>query len=196
MATTRPGTPMATTRPKTKSEQGKALVRSMQTPVPSSTTSRSVASASLTTTRPVTPMTTPMRNHSGEIDFVSNNGHKLELQTDGNLIIRSPSGSTSWSSFSGGKGTAPYKLDLRTGGNLSVTDTKNFVVWKSNSGNKGTAPYRAIVQDSGHLFIYDSKNALIWSSNAPAPTTPAPTTPTPYVEEFSVQVQEIGDWTW
>eukprot|EP00831_Metopus_contortus_P007246 TRINITY_DN12771_c0_g1_i4.p1 TRINITY_DN12771_c0_g1~~TRINITY_DN12771_c0_g1_i4.p1 ORF type:complete len:127 (+),score=46.03 TRINITY_DN12771_c0_g1_i4:43-423(+) len=54
---------------------------------------------------------------------------KLEMQSDGNLVLYSGGSKIIWASNSAGKGTAPYHLELQDDGNLVIYDKSHKAVW-------------------------------------------------------------------
>src|SRR3990167_3129897 len=94
----------------------------------------------------------------------ANNTCKVNMQTDGNLVIYDASGSPVWSSGTNGKGVPPYRLTMQNTGNLVVQDSQSSVLWQTNTAGKGTPPYKAVMQNDCNFVIYDSNGTPIWAS--------------------------------
>ena len=60
-------------------------------------------------------------------------GRKLELQTDGNLVLRDGNGEINWLTNTPGKGSGGYYLLLQNDANLVLYDKTNKSIWASNT---------------------------------------------------------------
>jgi len=87
--------------------------------------------------------------------------YKLALQTDGNLVVYSPSRAI-WSSVTLG-GYAATRLALQTDGNLVLYNNAGQSVW--HSGTYGKGPARLTIQPDGNLVLYNGLNEVLWYSN-------------------------------
>ena len=75
-------------------------------------------------------------------NLISTNGFwKLNLQEDGNLVLKDANEIPIWASGSNGKGTSPYLLKIQEDGNLVIYDSKNSSIWTSDTNGKGTGPF-------------------------------------------------------
>ena len=60
-------------------------------------------------------------------------GRKLELQTDGNLVLRGGDNQINWVSNTPHKGAGGYYLLLQNDANLVIYDKNNRSVWSTNT---------------------------------------------------------------
>lgn len=99
-------------------------------------------------------------------NLISTNGFwKLNLQEDGNLVLKDANEIPIWASGSNGKGTSPYLLKIQEDGNLVIYDSKNSAIWTSDTNGKGTGPFNFSLQGDGNLVLYDSSGKPIFTSN-------------------------------
>jgi LysM repeat protein len=118
---------------------------------------------------------------AGEYLTSPNGKYKAGLTTNGELVVRGPSGKV-WSS--GTEGAAIVATELRADGNL-VLRTPDGQAWASNTAGEGV---RLVIQDDRNLVIYGADGTPLWSAGcvlteeeqAPAPVAEAPA---PVVEE-------------
>ena len=84
----------------------------------------------------------------------------LQLQADGNLVLRDGSGAVTWSSHTAGRGA---RLDMLWSGNLVIVDKAESIVFQTSTGAHAAA--YAILHDSGSLALY-WQGTLLWSSSS------------------------------
>ena len=84
----------------------------------------------------------------------------LQLQADGNLVLRDGSGAVTWSSHTTGRGAM---LDMLWSGNLVIVDKAESIVFQTSTGAHAAA--YAILHDSGSLALY-WQGTLLWSSSS------------------------------
>ena len=84
----------------------------------------------------------------------------LQLQADGNLVLREGSGAVTWSSRTAGRGA---RLDMLWNGNLVIVDKAESIVFQTSTGAHAAA--YAILHDSGSLALY-WHGTLLWSSSS------------------------------
>jgi hypothetical protein len=103
-------------------------------------------------------MTAPRTLQSGQ-SLVSTNGRSVNMQTDGNLVVRS--GATAlWSTNTWGKPGA--YLAIQGDGNL-VIRRNGVVLWSSGTYNTG-AHNLFVIQGDGNLVLYSGTKA-VWNSH-------------------------------
>jgi len=85
--------------------------------------------------------------------------YNLHLQTDGNLVLYSPTGAI-WASHT--DGSKAIRLAMQTDGNLVLYNAQGRPVWNSGTAGRGASSLN--VQPDGNLVIYNSQNAT-WASN-------------------------------
>lgn len=88
---------------------------------------------------------------------------RLILQTDGNLVLYSPT-QVLWSTGTNGKQIA--FLALQPDGNLVLYDHSAQPLWASNTDRSGLT--RLIVQPDGNLVLYDQSNIPRWNTGTGA----------------------------
>jgi len=92
--------------------------------------------------------------------IVSANGaYILSVQTDGNLIIYSSNGSSTWSTGSGGRATSVYSLQYQANGNLLLTDSNNNTIYSFITNNTTTST-KLTLTNNGNLILYNGSNAV------------------------------------
>lgn len=84
----------------------------------------------------------------------------LQLQADGDLVLRGGSGQISWSSRTAGRGA---RLDMLWNGNFVVVDKTESIVFQTSTSAHAAA--YAILHDSGLLALY-WQGTLLWSSSS------------------------------
>jgi hypothetical protein len=85
--------------------------------------------------------------------------YNLHLQTDGNLVLYSPTGAI-WASHTDGSNA--IRLAMQTDGNLVLYNAQGRPVWYSGTAGRGASSLN--VQPDGNLVIYNSRSAT-WASN-------------------------------
>ena len=94
-----------------------------------------------------------------------NSKYRLEMQTDGNLVMyRNEDGLVSWHTHTNGKGSPPYILDMQTDNNLVVYAAGHNPTWDSRTNGTGVSGARAVLQDDGKFVIYDGAQNVLWAS--------------------------------
>ncbi|HEY9880534.1 MAG TPA: peptidoglycan DD-metalloendopeptidase family protein [Leptolyngbyaceae cyanobacterium] len=78
------------------------------------------------------------------------NGYRLSFQSDGNLVLYTPSNSAIWAT--GTVGNSAGKLAIQSDGNIVLYDNSNRPMWATNTaGNPGAF---LAVQTDGNLVVY------------------------------------------
>ncbi|MFI0941852.1 FG-GAP-like repeat-containing protein [Streptomyces sp. NPDC021020] len=89
---------------------------------------------------------------------------KLTMQSDGNLVITNNSGTSVWSTHTGGNPGATARM--QADGNLVVCAADgSTTLWTSNTPQPGGY---ALLQDRGNLVVYNVKGQSLWSSGSAA----------------------------
>lgn len=101
--------------------------------------------------------------------------NRLTMQTDGNLVLRSPSRAL-WTSNTAGRPGA--LLTLQTDGNLVLRDAAGAARWTTHTTDVATLT----VQSDGNLVARTSAGAVRWASGTatPPPAAPAPASAGPW----------------
>ncbi len=89
-----------------------------------------------------------------------NKKYKMVLQTDGNLVVYSPTKAI-WNSRTWG--TAVKRLDMQPDGNLVLYDQNKKPLWHTSTWGKGAS--RLVMQDDGNLVVYSASGAPTWHTN-------------------------------
>jgi hypothetical protein len=84
----------------------------------------------------------------------------LEMQSDGNLVLRGPDGSSLWASNTWGHPGS--SATLQTDGNLVIRDSSGNVLWASNVYGQGASTLT--LQTDGNLVVYKNGGAAVWST--------------------------------
>lgn len=98
-------------------------------------------------------------------------GMRLEMQSDGNLVLYNHNNYPVWQTATGG-GKGSYAI-MQNDGNMVVYNSNGSAVWSSQTNNSGAAV--ATVQNDGNFVLYDSANKAIWQSHTAGKATTAPT---------------------
>jgi|GEM_PF-829130 len=88
--------------------------------------------------------------------------YHLRLQSDGNLVLYSPTGAI-WQSGTVGKAAA--FLAMQGDGNLVLYDATGKALWTSGTSGRGTSSL--VIQQDGNLVLYNSNGGPTWSTNTP-----------------------------
>ena len=97
---------------------------------------------------------------------------RLTMQTDGNLVLRSPSAAL-WTSRTAGRPGAA--LNLQTDGNLVLRDAQGVARWTSGTRDVATLT----VQSDGNLVARTAGGVARWTTGTTYPAKPPTTTPSP-----------------
>lgn len=98
---------------------------------------------------------------TGQSITSSNGKYKLELQTDGNLVLTGPAG-VAWATATEGKSVA--RADMQADGNLVLYTADNGVVWASDTQDKPGA--HLVLQDDRNIVLYAvDGTTVLWSPN-------------------------------
>ena len=98
--------------------------------------------------------------HAGQ-QLSGGHGHRLVMQSDGNLVLYCGSGHVAWSTHTGGNHGAVARF--QHDGNLVVYAHGGHARW--NSGPKGGAA-RLTLQGDGNLVTYNSHGHALWSTGS------------------------------
>ena len=98
--------------------------------------------------------------------IVSPNGrYRLELQTDGNLVLTGPRG-VAWNS--GTWGRPVETADMQADGNFVLYGPDHTVVWKTDTQERPGA--HLVLQDDRNLVLYAADGTVVlWSPNCFVP---------------------------
>lgn len=96
--------------------------------------------------------------YKGQMSQSSDRGYSLYLQTDGNLVLYSPSRAI-WASNTAGLGAT--SLIMQADGNLVLYTDTGKAVWNTSTPGKGASNIN--VQPDGNLVVY-STQAYTWAS--------------------------------
>jgi hypothetical protein len=97
--------------------------------------------------------------YPGQSIYTPDRRFRLILQTDGNLVLYSPTKAL-WASGTDGQPTA--FLTLQSDGNLVLYDRSVHPLWASYTVRFGLT--RLIVQGDGNLVLYDQFNVARWNT--------------------------------
>lgn len=85
----------------------------------------------------------------------------VELQTDGNLVLRRKDGTVLWNTETQGKGIV--QAVMQTDGNLVLQDVNGSPVWAT--ATQGNPQSRLVIQDDGNLVLYRAVTPT-WATNS------------------------------
>ncbi len=88
-----------------------------------------------------------------------NSGYRLELQTDGNLVLYRWNGKALW--WTGTWGQSISHLVMQSDGNLVLYRTNGTAAWSSGTFGSG---HRIELWPDGNLVMKNSANAAVWST--------------------------------
>lgn len=91
--------------------------------------------------------------------WVTCTNYKLELQTDGNLVLYNTSGRPIWATGTVGRGA---KFNVQVDGNAVLYDASNQVLWATDTNSNPGIIFA--VQTDGNLVVYTSDRRPIWSA--------------------------------
>ena len=103
------------------------------------------------------------RMYPGQSIYTADRRFRLILQSDGNLVLYSPTQAL-WSSGTDGRQTA--FLALQSDGNLVLYDRSARALWHSHTDGFGLM--RLIIQSDGNLVLYDQSNVPRWNTETGA----------------------------
>lgn len=95
----------------------------------------------------------------GEIMYSCDGRFQMQLQTDGNMVLRVVDYVALWTS--GTHGTSPSGLVMQEDGNLVLYGTDGSAIW--HIGTHGNAGAHLTLQDDGNLVVYRGNTAL-WNT--------------------------------
>ncbi len=95
----------------------------------------------------------------GEIMYSCDGRFQLQLQTDGNMVLRIVDYVALWTS--GTHGTSPSGLAMQEDGNLVLYGTDGSAIW--HIGTHGNAGAYLTLQNDGNLVVYHGTRAL-WNT--------------------------------
>lgn len=85
----------------------------------------------------------------------------LSLQSDGNLVLYTSSGTALWSSRTTGKGG--FVLQMQPDGNLVLYTKAGKAVWNTRTGGRGAS--RLEVQQDSNVVVYKTGDHPTWAAN-------------------------------
>lgn len=100
------------------------------------------------------------RLYPGQSIDTADRRYRMVLQTDGNLVLYSPSRAI-WATGTDGKQAA--FLALQPDGNLVLYDTSGRPLWYSSTAGNGLL--RLIMQPDGNLVLYNKINTPVWHTS-------------------------------
>lgn len=87
--------------------------------------------------------------------------YTLNMQSDGNLVLRDPSGRAVWAS--GTSGNTGADAEMQNDGNFVIYKPGHIAIWATNTaGNSGA---RLVMQNDCNLVIYTASDQSRWQSN-------------------------------
>ena len=95
----------------------------------------------------------------GQILYSCDGRFQLQLQTDGNIVLRIVDYVALWSSAT--HGTSPSGLVMQEDGNLVLYSTDGHALW--HAGTHGHPGALTVLQDDGNLVVYQGDQAL-WNT--------------------------------
>ncbi|MHA3702677.1 hypothetical protein ACXR2U_10890 [Jatrophihabitans sp. YIM 134969] len=96
------------------------------------------------------------------------NHYRLTMGSDGNAVVRNPSGAAVW--VSGTQGHPGAKLTMQTDGNLVIRATNGVAIWVNN--RRASTPHLTI-QSDGNLVERSGSGVAVWATGVPKPKPPA-----------------------
>jgi hypothetical protein len=127
--------------------------------------------------------------------------YKLELQTDGNLVLYNPSGRPTWATGTEGRGAI---LKIHGDGNVVLYDAANRPLWATNTDRHWGIFFS--IQNDGNLVVYRDDRRPIWATGTDGGRTktvnaasewlasrqpqPSPSQQSPFVQRGSVWVNK------
>jgi len=113
-----------------------------------------------TATDGVTKLTSGQRLIAGQSRTSPKGAYTLQLQPDGNLVLRNAANTVVWRSNTSGHPGASTRM--QTDGNLVVYDAAGKSVWSTKTYGKD-ATY-LLVQDDGTAVLYTAAKKAVWST--------------------------------
>jgi len=113
-----------------------------------------------TATDGVTKLTSGQRLMAGQSRTSPKGAYTLQLQPDGNLVLRNAANTVVWRSNTSGHPGASTRM--QTDGNLVVYDAAGKSVWSTKTYGKD-ATY-LLVQDDGTAVLYTAAKKAVWST--------------------------------
>jgi hypothetical protein len=105
-------------------------------------------------------------NH-GEQLVAENGRYVLQMQEDGNVVVRMSGNIATWASGTDGHPGAILKM--QDDGNLVVIAPGNNPVWSSRTDGRPSCVL--FIQDDGNAVVYAEGNRAVWASNSSQPPT-------------------------
>ena len=106
-------------------------------------------------------------NHGNMIQS-PNKEYNLQLQEDGNLVLRNANEEMIWASNSYERGEAPYRLLMQPDNNLVIYDGKGKAIWSTDvyitDQSTWKKPGFAALQDDGNFVVYDGAWDVMWDA--------------------------------
>jgi len=87
--------------------------------------------------------------------------YRLDMQTDGNLVLYDLTGGNQVSLWSSGTSVSGAQFELQRSNNMVVVDQSNATLWSSETIGRGAVELR--IKDDGDMALYDLDNNLVWS---------------------------------
>ncbi len=98
---------------------------------------------------------------------------KLNLQTDGNLVLHGPAEQPLWATGTNGHGDA-FELVMQADGNLVLYNGQSQPLWAA--GTNGNSGAYLLVQNDGNVVVYDAGKKPLWSTKTVTPAMPTAST--------------------
>lgn len=93
-------------------------------------------------------------------ESLENGGHRLVMQTDGNLVVYGANNKALWHTRTWG-GALPNRLVMQADGNLVLYDSSSEALWHTRTWG-GDLPNRLVMQKDSNLVVYDDKRKAQW----------------------------------
>ena len=96
--------------------------------------------------------------------LMSSNGYRLTMQTDGNLVERSPAGAAAWATSTGGHAGATFVV--QPDGNLVVRGADGRALWNAGATNSGydTLTMNVTIGTDGNVVARAHGGGVSWST--------------------------------
>ncbi len=106
-------------------------------------------------------VTSPDRLNAGDSITSTNGKYSLNMQGDGNLVLRNSSNKAVWNTHTAGH-SGGY-LSMQNDGNLVLRSSSGKAIWSSGSWGHGKSVL--IMHDGGKIGIYDAYGHATWSAH-------------------------------
>ena len=127
---------------------------------------------------------------AGDSLISSNGNYRLEMQTDGNLVIYNQNNQAIWHTHT--YNTTASNLIMQLDGNLVLYSSNRVAHWHTHTQNRSGQGVNAVIQNDGNFVLYTASNEAIWDSMGQTkkdpPTPPPPKIPDTDITNYSAMV--------